>query len=55
MSAAGRHELVALIEQIEQLEGALVDVKLGVIEGHGLEIVRGRRELRVRIDSNDPA
>jgi hypothetical protein len=33
MSAARRHEVVDLIEQIEQLEGALVDVELGVIEG----------------------
>jgi len=55
MSAARRHEVVDLIEQIEQLEGALVDVELGVIEGHGLDIVRGRAKLRVRIDNRDQA
>jgi hypothetical protein len=55
MSAACRHEVVDLIEQIEQLEGALVDVELGVIEGHGLDIVRGRAKLRVRIDTSDQA
>jgi hypothetical protein len=55
MGATRWHELVNQVELVKELEGTLIDVELGVIEGHGLDVVRPAGELRVRIDNRDPA
>jgi hypothetical protein len=34
VSPAGRHRLVDLVDAVEQVQGAVVDIQLGVVERH---------------------
>jgi len=47
----GRHDLVDLVHEVEQIEGAVIDVELGVVEGHAEHFDDARRKLRGAIDS----
>jgi hypothetical protein len=51
MSAARRHRFVDLIDAVEQVEGAVIDIELAVIErGHGIVVGRTPTKLREWID-----
>jgi hypothetical protein len=52
MCATGRHELMDLVHEIEQVEGAVVDVELGMVESHAGGIAEVSAKLRRTIDND---
>jgi hypothetical protein len=47
VSAPRGHELLDLVEVVQQVESSVIDVELGVIERHGPALGRGDDRLRI--------
>ena len=51
MSPASRQSIDELIEEVQEVERAVIDVELGVIEGHADVVGHPGQKLRPPIDS----